>query len=191
MICEWKDASKFPLNFKREVKLEGYGDQNRPLCNPSSDLLCPWSAANFLWSEISLTKKYSLNQLQLSHNPLSQNLRQLDKTWSSLGRYFPLVVRVLAKCKEKLILQQDNHRKSWMCLTNLLVADNSAYSVVTVWDDAVGAVTGAVREGDILVLAGGYRPAMMQAVHRKLIHNIGPKVRLTVQRYGYYESTCR
>ena len=147
-----------------------------PLCNPSSDLLCPWSAANFLWSdEISLTKKYSLNQLQVAHNPLSQNLRQLDKSWRSLAP--PLVVRVLAKCKERLILQQDNHRKSWMCLTNLLVADNSAYSVLTVWDEAVGAVSSAVREGDILVLAGSYSPAMMSAAHRKLIHNIGPKVR--------------
>ena len=87
------------------------------------------------------------------------------------------MVRVLAKGKERLILQQDNHRKPWMCLTNLLVADNSAYSVLTVWDEAVGAVTGALREGDILVLAGSYSPAMMSPSHRKLIHNIGPKVR--------------
>ena len=137
----------FPLRFKSEIKLEGYGDQDKPLCNPSSDLLCPWTSANFLWGDdLSLTKQYSLHQLQLSHNPLTQNLRQLDKSWSSLSRPFPLVVRVLAKCRERLILQQDNHRKSWMCLTNLLVADNSAYSVLTVWDEAVGAVSGAVRE---------------------------------------------
>ena len=137
----------FPLRFKSEIKLEGYGDQDKPLCNPSSDLLCPWTSTNFLWGDdLLLTKQYSLHQLQLSHNPLTQNLRQLDKSWNSLSRPFPLVVRVLAKCRERLILQQDNHRKSWMCLTNLLVADNSAYSVLTVWDEAVGAVSGAVRE---------------------------------------------
>ena len=52
--------------------------------------------------------------------------------WTSVVKPPPLVVRVLAKCRERLIINQANHRRSWMCLCNLLVADLTAYSVITV-----------------------------------------------------------
>ena len=178
VVCSWTEAESFPLGFKTELKPPNYADQDKPLCNPSSDLLWPWTAAHLLWSEESPLKlRYSLQSLKLEHDFSSQNLRLLDQTWTSVRRPPVLVVRVLAKCRERLVLQQDNPRKSWMCLTNLLVADNSAYSVLTVWDEAVAAVHGRVREGDLLVLAGGYTPASMRPAHRRLIHNLGPKVR--------------
>ena len=123
------------------ITLKNYADQKKPLCNPFSDLLNPWSNSNFLWNQetVSLKKIQSLKQLKLDYNFNHHNLKQLDRTWSSLTQTlkFPLIVRVLAKCKEKLILQQTNHRKTWMCLSNVLIADNSGYSVLTIWDEAV------------------------------------------------------
>jgi len=133
VINGWKDADTFPLKNKGYLTLINYADKNKPLCNPSSDLLNPWTTSNFLLSQesFSLKKFQSLKQLKLDFNFNHHNLKQLDRTWSSLTQTlkFPLIVRVLAKCKEKLILQQTNHRKTWMCLSNVLIADNSGYSV--------------------------------------------------------------
>ena len=177
VISNWRRAKEsFPLKFRGELKLESYADQNKPLSNPSSDLLDPWSASNFIWSEkCPLVTKYSLTSVQF--NPHVHNLKRLDATWTSISKPIPLVVRVLAKCRERLILQQGNHRKSWMCLSNILIADNTGYSILTIWDEAVAGFHKTVREGDILVLYGSYTPALMRSNHRKLIHNLGPKVR--------------
>jgi len=181
VINEWKDTDTFPLKNKGYLTLKNYADQKKPLCNPFSDLLNPWSNSNFLWNPetVSLKKIQSLKQLKLDYNFNHHNLKQLDRTWSSLTQTlkFPLIVRVLAKCKEKLILQQTNHRKTWMCLSNVLIADNSGYSVLTIWDEAVADFHKNLKEGDILVLNGSYMAGTMRTNHRKLIHNIGPKVR--------------
>ena len=179
VITSWSPTPAFPLKFKSIVSLPGYADLDKPLCNPSSDLLCPWTCLYYDWSDCSVIKrKYSLTSLNLNYNFNINNLRQLNQQWTVISRVWPLVVRVLAKCKERLILQQNNVRKPWMCLTNLLVADSSSHTIITVWDTAVGSFSKSVKEGDILVLQR-YSPARLKPSHRKIIHNLAPKARLS------------
>ena len=179
VVTDWEAGSEFPLLFKGEVELSNYADQARPLgsCG-QSDLLCPWTCSSLAWPSppaTPLTRKPSVSMLSLNVNPEFDNLRRLNLTWTSVSKPPTLVVRILAKCKERLIINQSNHRKSWMCICNLLVADLTAYSVITVWDEAVAAFHRTVKEGDILVLSS-YSAAKLRPGHRKLMHNIAPKV---------------
>jgi len=176
ILNNWNPGTSFQLHFRGQLQLPGYQNQDKPLSNPETDLLCPWTCASFLWSAKSPLKlKPSVPGTH--HDPAHHNLTNLDQAWHTLSRVWPLVVRVLAKSKDRLVIQQDNHRKPWLALTNLLVADNTAYCVVTVWDDAVSAVFQTVREGDILVLAGRYRVGRYRPANQKLIYRLAPKVR--------------
>ena len=184
VITAWTDTQPIEKQFKRQLDLADYGDQYTPLCNPSTDKLNIWTAAHFQWPDTivkDLPKKFSVVSLssQFQYSYQLHNLRRLNLTWSTAGKVPPLLVRVLARSKERLILQQDNHRKPWMCLTNLLVADNSGYCIMTVWDNAVPTFLTNVNEGDILALER-YSVGRMQPSHRKIIHNLAPKVRLAL-----------
>ena len=174
VMTDWEPCQEFQLLYRGEVKLSGYADQSRPLCNTWSDLVCPWTCSQFLWSKpAQLMKKSVLSQIKsiAKFNPDLNNLRRLDLTRVPMD----LVVRVLAKCKENIILTQANHRKGWMCLCNLLVADNTSYAVMTVWDEAVSAFHSTVKEGDMLVLTS-YKAASLKPNHMALMHNMAPKV---------------
>ena len=180
VITDWEAGPEFPLLYKGELELPDYADQSRPLCGGGGvgDQLCPWTCSSLAWPSppaSPLTRKPSVSRLNLNFNPDFDNLRRLNLTWTSVAKPPPLVVRILAKCKERLIINQSNHRKSWMCILNILVADLSAYSVITVWDEAVAAFHRTVKEGDILVLTS-YSAAKLRPGHRKLMHNIAPKV---------------
>ena len=185
VLTEWELGPEFRMfdlesqiiGYKEEVKLSGYADQSRPLSNPSSELLCPWTCSNVSWSDHpKLTKKYLFSQLKsIKFNPDIHNLSNLNQIWHTTSQPMPLVVRVLAKCKERLIIKQSDPRKSSMSFCNLLVADLTAYSVVTFWDEAVAAIHQTVKEGDILVLTS-YKAASLRTDHRKLMHNMAPKV---------------
>jgi len=110
VLNDWKPGTSFQLQYRGQLQLDGYPSQDKPLSNPETDLLCPWTCANFLWSTKSPFK------LQPSvpgthHDPAHHNLTDLDQAWHTLSRMWPLVVRVLAKSKDRLIIQQDNHRK--------------------------------------------------------------------------------
>ena len=194
VLTDWEAGPEFQLQFTGEVKLSGYADQSRPLSNPQSDLLCPWTCSSISWSDPPKLVKKSvlsqLNQILTRFTPDLHNLRRLDMTWSNSSKPIPLVVRVLAKCKEKLIIQQSNHRKSWMCICNLLVADLTAYSVLTVWDEAVAAFHRTVKEGDILVLTS-YSVSRLRQEHRKLMHNLAPKVGNSVSGLSATEIECK
>ena len=179
VISDWEAGPEFPLLFKGQLELRDYADQPRPLANPGqSDLLCPWTCSSLVWPSpppSPLTSKPAVSQLALNFNPDFDNLRRINVAWTSVVKPPPLVVRVLAKCRERLIINQANHRRSWMCLCNLLVADLTAYTVITVWDEAVASFHRTVKEGDILVL-GSYSAAKLRPNHRELMHNIAPKV---------------
>jgi len=172
----WEGGKSFQLLHRGQALLPGYPGQDKPLGNPHTDLLCPWTCASFLWSAQSpLRMKPSV--LCARYDPTHHNLYNLDQCWHTLAKAWPLVVRVLAKSKDRLIIQQDNHRKPWLALTNLLVADTTAYSVLTVWDEAVSALYQTVREGDILVLSGRYRMGRYRPANQKLMYRLAPKVR--------------
>ena len=179
VVSDWEEGPEFPLLFKGQLELSDYADQARPLGSPGqSDLLCPWSCSSLVWPSpppSPLSRKPAVSRLPLNFNPDFDNLRRLNLTWTSVSKPPPLVVRVLSKCKERLIINQSNHRKSWMCICNLLVADLTAYTVITVWDEAVASFHRTVKEGDILVLSS-YSAAKLRPGHRKLMHNIAPKV---------------
>lgn len=176
VLSDWRPGSSFALQYRGQVQLQDYPNQDMPLSNPHTDLICPWTCSNFLWSTPSpLKMKPSIPKTH--HEPAHHNLRDLDQCWHTLSHMWPLVVRVLAKSKDRLIIQQENHRKPWLALTNLLVADNTAYCVVTVWDEAVCALFQTVKEGDILVLAGRYRVGRYRPANQKMIYRLAPKVR--------------
>eukprot|EP00092_Neocalanus_flemingeri_P019688 GFUD01021323.1.p1 GENE.GFUD01021323.1~~GFUD01021323.1.p1 ORF type:complete len:706 (-),score=147.68 GFUD01021323.1:25-2142(-) len=178
VLSDWSPGTSFQLQYRGQVQLVGYPNQDLPLCNPHTDLLCPWTCAHFLWSTPSpLKMKAVVPVTHPHHDPAHHNLTNLDQAWHTLSRMWPLVVRVLAKSKDRLVIQQDNHRKPWLALTNLLVADNTAYCVVTAWDEAVSALFQTVKEGDILVLAGRYRVGRYRPANQKLIYRLAPKVR--------------
>jgi len=175
VLTGWEGGDRFQLQHRGQALLPGYPCHDSPLGNPHTDLLCPWTCATFLWSAQSpLKMRHSV--VCARHDPTHHNLANLDQCWHTLAKAWPLVVRVLAKSKDRLIIQQDNHRKPWLALTNLLVADNTAYSVLTVWDDAVSAVH-TVSEGDILVLSGRYRVGRYRPANQKLLYRLAPKVR--------------
>ena len=176
VMTDWEPCQEFQLLYRGELKLSGYADQSRPLSNTWSDLVCPWTCSQFLWSKpAQLMKKSVLSQIKsiAKFNLHYNNLKTLDRTRAPMD----LVVRVLAKCKEILILTQAKQRKGWMCVCNLLVADNTAYAVMTVWDEAVSAFHSTVKEGDMLVLQqGSYKATSLRENHRALMHNMAPKV---------------
>ena len=105
------------------------------------------------------------------------SFRELADFWPRLGKMWPLVVRVLACSRPRLKLRPQDHHKPWLCLANLLVADKTAYCVLTVWDQAVQHCHSPVREGDILVLEGSYKLAKFQPTNKTLIHRLKPKLR--------------
>jgi len=177
ILSDWKPGTSFPLQYRGQLKLQDYPSQDRPLSNPHTDLLCPWTCASFMWSTPSPLKIKPAVPVLNHHDPAHHNLADLDQAWHMLTHMWPLVVRVLAKSKDRLVIQQDNHRKPWLALTNLLVADNTAYCVITVWDEAVSALFQTVKEGDILVLAGRYRVSRYRPANQKLIYRLAPKVR--------------
>jgi len=176
VLNTWGPGTSFQLQHRGQWQLHGYQDHEKPLSNPDSNLLCPWTCANFLWSTKSPLKMRPSVSCP-GYDSTHHNLLNLDQCWHTLAKPWPLVVRVLAKSKDRLVIQQDNHRKPWLALTNLLIADNTAYCVVTVWDEAVYAVFNMVKEGDILVLAGKYRMGRYRPANQKMMYRLAPKVR--------------
>jgi len=172
----WTGGDSFQLQHRGQLHLSEYQSQEKPLSNPFTDLICPWTYANFLWSSQS-TLKMKPSVICPEYDPTHHNLTNLDQCWHTLARTWPLVVRVLAKSKDRLVIQQDNHRKPWLALTNLLVADNTAYCVVTIWDEALNAFFNIVKEGDILVLASKYKVGRYRPANQKLMYRLAPKVR--------------
>ena len=62
-----------------------------------------------------------------------------------------------------------------MNLCNLLMPDPTAYSVLTVWHEAVAAIHQTLIKGDILVLSC-CKVASLRTDHSNLMHNMPPKV---------------
>ena len=102
VLTEWELGPEFRMfdlesqiiGYKEKVKLSGYADQSRPLSNPSSELLCPWTCSNVSWSDHpKLTKKYLFSQLKsIKFNPDIHNLSNLNQIWHTTSQPMPLVV---------------------------------------------------------------------------------------------------
>jgi len=176
VLFEWSPCDSFYLQFIGRHHLEQYRNQDESLSNSDNDLLCHWTCSHFITTnKVPMRTKPAIPVL--SYDSDHHNLRNLDLSWNNLLRMWPLVLRVLAKSKKRLIIQQDNHRKPWMTLCNLLVADTSAYCVLTVWDDAVDTITQSVKEGDIIVLDGRYKVGRYRPANQKMLYRLAPKVR--------------
>ena len=140
-----------------------------PLGHPASPLLCPWSLLLPLWPATHLPHLATLPR-ELDYSRV-RGLATLDTASAPAPT---LVVRLLAASRLRLVPQQDNRFKPWMAMKNLLVADRTAYTVVTLWDEAVRETVGAFREGDILVLEGRYKVTQ----HRDPVKDrLAPKLR--------------
>jgi len=143
-----------------------------PLGHPESPWLCPWTLLNPLWPPVRISPQTTLPR-NLDLNRL-RPLAALDSAYLSSSSLPPLLVRLLAASRTRLKLQQGNPAKPWIALKNLLVADKTGHTVVTLWDSAVEETVGNWREGDILLLEGSYRVAR----HRDPIKDrLAPKLR--------------
>ena len=143
-----------------------------PLGHPESPWLCPWTLLNPLWPPVRISPQTTLpRNLDLSR---LRPLAALDSAYLSSSSLPPLLVRLLAASRTRLKPQQGNPAKPWIALKNLLVADKTGHTVVTLWDSAVEETVGNWREGDILLLEGSYRVAR----HRDPIKDrLAPKLR--------------
>ena len=155
MLNEWSNGGNFEASsISQWSDLSNYRSKNKFLGSKDIYKLQPWTLQFYMWSQsesVSVVKR--IPNLQNAHH---QSLKQLDNTWTMLAQKCALTVRVLAKSKERLILQPTNERKPWSVLCNLLVADRTAYSVVTFWDEAVKNICQNVSEGDILFFDKSY-----------------------------------
>jgi hypothetical protein len=128
---------------------------SRPLGHPGAPLLCPWSLMAPLWPPRRLPRLATLPR-DLDRARVWR-LAGLDTAGPSNQPPPTLLVRVLAASRTRLVAQQANRDKPWLVMKNLLVADRSAHTVVTLWDEAVRETAGSFGEGDILLLDGRYR----------------------------------
>ena len=103
-----------------------------------------------------------------------KSLASLDSAFISSSSLPHLLVRMLAVSRTRLKPQQGNPTKPWIALKNILVADKTGHTVLTLWDAAVEETVGNWREGDLLLLEGSYRIAR----HRDPIKDrLAPKLR--------------
>ena len=174
VLHQWKPSNSqvtciSPL--KLPIGLPNYKNIS-PLGHPESPLLCPWTLLHPLWPPVRISPLPTLPR-NLDTRKL-RPLAALDSAFLSSPSLPPLLVRLLAVSRTRLKPQQDNPGKPWIALKNLLVADKTGHSVVTLWDAAVEGTVGNWREGDILLLEGSYRVAR----HRDPIKDrLAPKLR--------------
>ena len=174
VISNWENYTEMEKNNNGWLLLSEYKSTEVPLCNRDSSLLSIWTLQFFEWKNRGSIHKVTKvrNDTQLG------SLSRLDEEWTTLTTKFNLVVRVLAKSKIRILLQQENKWKPWMAICNLLVADNTAYTVVTVWDEAVREFCHNVCEGDILFLNGSYK--VSRYASSKLSYKLEPKRRINL-----------
>ena len=175
VISDWSLSEDFnTVPMSGWVILDKYRDKNRLLTSDDDNRLSPWTLQFFLW------KKRASNHLIRSVPAYTaienQNLQQLDIDWAKLSIRWPLMVRVLLKSKARLILQPRDTRRPWISLCNFLVADCSAYSVITVWDEAVKELYPNISEGDVLFLNKSYRVGRYAPKNKK--YKLQPKGRI-------------
>ena len=153
------------------IVLSNYSSSS-PLGHPGSPWLCPWTLLHPLWPPVRISPLPTLpRNLDMSR---LRPLAALDSAFLSSSSLPPLLVRLLAASRTRLKPQQGNPVKPWIALKNLLVADKTGHTVVTLWDAAVEETVGNWREGDILLLEGSYRVAR----HRDPIKDrLAPKLR--------------
>ena len=175
VICEWATTRQFDIKPDSDwINLCDYRSKNRLLCSDDNNKLSPWTLQFFLWvrnENINRTQSYPVYEYDET-----KNLKRLDEVWTSLNVKWQLSVRVLAKSKIRVILQPENLRKPWISLCNLLVADCSAYCVITVWDEAVQELCQSISEGDILFLNKCYKVGRFK--NTKTSYRLQPKKRL-------------
>ena len=176
LAATWQSGSPFPLKWRSEVRPVWY-PVGWPLLAPHSSLLCPWTRLSLQWRDPHQLPR--LDRLghpalaRLQHTPAEDSLARLAEAWPQSSRRPTLLLRVFAKSKERLVVQPGQQARA---LLNLLVADNTAYCVLTCWQEAVAALQ-AVGEGDILVLGGRYSLSRGRQVQQGLAYRLGPKVR--------------
>ena len=175
VISDWSLSEDFicaPMS--GWMNLDRYQDNNRLLSSDDNNRLSPWTLQFFLWKK---RDSSHLDKTVPTYTEIkNQNLQQLDMNWSKLSIRWPLMVRVLSKSKARLILQPRDTRRPWISLCNFLVADCSAYSVITVWDEAVKELYPNISEGDVLFLNKSYRVGRYAPKNRK--YTLQPKRRI-------------
>lgn len=166
VLLDWNSAPSFSVDLKK-IQIPAY----------SGETLCPWTYANLMISSYRPLPRNGAVPKLPNYDPVKHNLLALNKAYSTVEAYWPLLVRVLAKSKERLLIKQDNEYKPKMTLCNLLVADTTGYCALTLWDDAVVVLGRSVMEGDLLALDRMYKVGRYKAAQEKLIYRLAPKVR--------------
>ena len=171
LLHQWESTSSHVKCISTPVVLSNYKSRF-PLGHPESPWICPWTLLNPLWPPVPITPLTTLPRNLDLHR--LRPLAALDSAYLSSSSLPPLLVRLLAASRTRLKPQQGNPSKPWIALKNLLVADKTGHTVVTLWDAAVEETVGNWREGDIILLEGSYRVAR----HRDPIKDrLAPKLR--------------
>lgn len=175
VISDWSLSDDFhSVPMSGWINLNGYPDKNRLLSSDDNNRLSPWTLQFFLWQK--RASCHLAKTVPIRNVIENQNLQQLDINWAKLSIRWPLMVRVLLKSKARLILKPSDTRRPWISLCNFLIADCSAYSVLTVWDEAVQELHPYISEGDVLFLNKSYRVGRYAPKNRK--YTLQPKQRM-------------
>ena len=176
VLNEWQNSKVFD-NFQihRWIYLCNYRNNTKMLCSEDVNQLSPWTLQFFLWNQCKEAKvAKAIDQGSME----GKSLKRLDESWTNLTSKWALAVRVLAISKSRLIMQPNNQRRPWICLCNFLIADCTAYSVLTIWDGAVEALCQTICEGDILFLNKSYR--IGRYAYNKKSYVLQPKRRMGI-----------
>ena len=174
LLHKWKSFNSLAISATPPLQsnpLSNYASHS-PLGHPGTPWLCTWTLLSPHWPPAHraplpiLPRNFDMGKLK--------SLASLDSAFISSSSLPHLLVRMLAVSRTRLKPQQGNPTKPWIALKNILVADKTGHTVLTLWDAAVEETVGNWREGDLLLLEGSYRIAR----HRDPIKDrLAPKLR--------------
>jgi len=118
VLNDWKphpEPGKFQLRFENGRPLPGYMPAETLLGNQTGNTLCRWTLSSLLENQEPPLQRFAslrskgipghLQQALRALNPDMHNLKYLDRNWTSLKSPLPLVLRVLAKSKSRIIIR--------------------------------------------------------------------------------------
>ena len=175
-LCLGVNSNFIPNHLYSNIMIENY----KPIMSPLGDRSGTYSLDRITLNDLILTGK-NTSLLKINFDGMSMlnriTLKNLDKTWTKLNMTKDLVVRVLSVSKAKMIVSSRD--SSVMVLCNILIADSSATSILTAFDDAAVIMRRDINENDVLFLKS-YRTSMFnnKSKARKMSYQLQPKVRL-------------
>ena len=146
------------LNMNSSIwfEINNYHRYSFPLLgNAGTYILDIYSLRDIQFNETNLIKDMKEHQVKTSE---IMSLETLDQSWTSIKFKKPIIGRVVGTSKLKLTNVTNNGVQK--LIFNILIADHSSFTKVTIFDEAALHFLNKVQENDIIYLAGSYKCSM-------------------------------